>query len=395
MASEVVTAERAIPLSIPSLQGNEGKYLQECLETSWVSSVGPFVDRFERDIAAYVGVAHAVAVVSGTAALHTALQVIGVQPDDEVLVSTLTFIAPVNAIHYCQAHPVFIDADPLTWQFDVEKAARFLAQVCEVRQGVCYNKRTGRRVRAMLPVHILGLACDMDRILALSHRYHLQVVEDAAEGMGVRYQGRHIGSFGDVGVLSFNGNKIITSGGGGMVVTNSPTYAAAARYLTTQAKDEGIEYIHRAVGYNYRLTNLQAAVGVAQLEQLDAFVEKKRAIARVYDDALSECAGLTRMPTTPRTEATYWLYTILLKKGTTVPERQAWIEQLATRGISARPLWKPIHSLSPYRECQSTDITAAVELYERAVSLPSSVSLSDAELQRCITVVQQLLSVDG
>lgn len=386
---DTLAVERTIPLSVPVLRGNEWKYLKECLDTGWVSSVGPFVDRFERDLATYVGAAHAVAVVNGTAGLHMALRVVGIEPEDEVMVSTLTFIAPVNAIRYCQAHPVFVDAHPATWQMDVEKAARFLAQECEVRHGACYNRRSGRRVSAILPVHILGLACEMDRILELARTYHLKVVEDAAEGMGVRFRGRHVGTFGDVGVLSFNGNKIITSGGGGMVVTHSPDSAASVRYLTTQAKDDEREYIHNEVGYNYRLTNLQAAVGVAQLEQLEGFIAKKRAIARAYEQAFSGLDGVVLMPTPAHTEPTYWLYTILVRDRR---QRDALLARLAEEGIEARPLWQPIHTQRPYHGCQAAGpITVATELYERAVSLPSSVGLSETDVQHCAGRVRRLL----
>ena len=227
-----------VPLSIPEIRGNEWKYLKECLDTGWVSSVGSFVDRFEREIAAYVGAKYAVATINGTAALHTALQVIGLRPDDEVLVSDLTFVSPVNAVRYLQANPVFIDSHPVTWQIDPDKVARFLAEESEARDNGCYNRRTGRRIRAILPVHILGLSCEIDRIVDLARQYGLLIVEDAAEAMGVRFQGHHVGTFGDVGVLSFNGNKIITAGGGGMLVTDNPNYAKYARYLTTQAKDD-------------------------------------------------------------------------------------------------------------------------------------------------------------
>ncbi len=391
---------RTLPLSVPSLQGNEWAYLKECLDTGWVSSVGPFVDRFEREIATYVGTSHAVAVVNGTAALHTALRVIGVEPGDEVLVSALTFIAPVNAIRYCGAHPIFVDAGPSTWQMDVDKLEQFLRKACELRRPPhgeseleCRNRRTGRRVRAILPVHILGLACDMKRIMELAQQHHLQVVEDAAEGMGVRDHGQHVGGWGDVGTLSFNGNKIMTAGGGGMVVTNHAGYAQYARYLSTQAKDEGPEYVHREIGYNYRLTNLQTAVGLAQLEQLDGFIKRKREIAAFYDVALGDLEELTLMRAPSHTtQPTYWLYTILLKAGTAVEERQAFITRLQSVGIEARPLWRPIHSLPPYQGCDHAgEIRVADDLYARAVSLPSSVNLSDEDLQRCAMAVRTFL----
>lgn len=379
----------SVPLSAPEFRGNEWAYLKQCLETGWVSSAGPFVDQFERKVAAYTGTSYAVAVMNGTAALHTALQVAGVKPGDEVLVSNLTFVAPANAIRYCQAHPILVDAHPWSWQIDVDKVAGFLEQECEVRGSACYNTRTGRCVRAILPVHVLGLACEIDRIVDVARRYHLKVVEDAAEAMGVRYRGRHVGTFGDVGCLSFNGNKIMTAGGGGMLLTASREYATSARYLTTQAKDDALESIHNAVGYNYRMTSVQAALGLAQLEQLDGFIARKRAIARAYDTALRGLDGLTVMPTPPHTEATYWLYTILLDPSTTLMERQTMISALRTAGIEARPFWHPIHGLPPYRDCQTVAIEHSMRLYERGVSLPSSVGLAESELEWCVAMVKE------
>lgn len=383
----------AIPLSVPELRGNEWQYLKACLDSGWVSSVGPFVERFECEMARYTGASHAVAVINGTAALHMALLIIGVKPDDEVLVSDLTFIAPVNAIRYCQAHPILVDAHPQTWQMDVEKVQRFLEEVCEVRGDHCYNTRTDRRVHAILPVHVLGLACDMDRLLELARRYHLRIVEDAAEGIGVRYRGRHVGTFGDVGCLSFNGNKLMTTGGGGMLLMNDQGSAERARYLTTQAKDDALEYIHHEVGYNYRLTNVQAALGVAQLEQLEEFIARKCAIAKVYEEAFQDVDGITPMPTPPHTEPTYWLYTILLDSHMTLAERQARMKQLHADGIGVRPLWHPIHGLAPYRQCQTVAIEHSIRLYERAISLPSSVGLTDEELRRCVRAVRKTVGI--
>jgi perosamine synthetase len=334
-------------------------------------------------VAEYVGAAHAVATVNGTAALHIALLVAGVQPGDEVLVPTLTFIAPVNAIRYCQAHPVFVDADPATWQLDVEKAARFLSQRCKRRAGGCYNRRSGRRIRAILPVHLLGLACPMERLMGLAQEHGLRIIEDAAEAMGVRVHGRHAGTFGDIGVLSFNGNKIITAGGGGMLVTKQRDLAERARHLTTQAQDDPAEYVHQEIGYNYRLTNIQAALGAAQLEQLDGFIERKRAIAAAYAEVLRGVAGVTLMPAMDEAQPTYWLYTILLRAGTTREARQAVIRRLAQQGISARALWHPIHQLPPYEGCETVEIEHAARLHERGVSLPSSVGLTIEEVRRC------------
>jgi len=305
-------------LAVPEIRGNEWKYVKECLDTAWVSSVGPFVKRFEKEIAEYAGIRYAVATVSGTAGLHIALKVVGVQPEDEVLVSNLTFIAPVNAITYCNAHPVLMDADPGTWQIDVRKVANFLERECRLEGDACVNKRTGRRVRAILAVHLLGLACEIDAINELANRYGLKVVEDAAEGMGTRYRLRHLGAWGTAGVFSFNGNKVMTTGSGGMIVTNDEALARYARYLTTQAKDDDLEYIHNEIGYNYRLSNVCAAIGVAQLERLPEFLSAKRRIARIYESKLRDIPGITLMPVTPHTEPTYWLYTVLLKPETTL-----------------------------------------------------------------------------
>ncbi|MBI3320081.1 MAG: LegC family aminotransferase [Candidatus Omnitrophica bacterium] len=391
-----------IPLSEPWLCGNEWTYLKECVDSGWLSSVGPFVTRFERAFAEYVrdghgAGMHAVGVVNGTAGLHVALRAALVQPDEEVLVPTLTFIAPVNAIRYCQAHPVFIDADPTTWQMDVEKLRRFFEHTCELRPIIagaageeCWNKRTGRRVRAILPVHLLGLACAMDEIMELARQYRVVVIEDAAEAIGVRYRGLHVGRWGHLGVFSFNGNKTVTCGGGGMVVSEKP-YADYVRYLTTQARDDQREYHHKEVGYNYRLTNLHAAIGLAQLEHATRLLGRKRGIAAAYGEALRGIDGITLMPIPPHTEPGYWLYTILLAPGTTVAQRNAVLDRLAAEGLEARPLWQPIHTLPPYRDCQTVDVTVAPDLYARAVSLPSSVGMTDEEQQRVIAAVTRLL----
>lgn len=380
--------ERAVPLSEPVIDGNEWVYVKECLDTGWLSTAGPFVDRFEAAIASYVDVPHAVATSSGTAAIHAALLSVGVESGDEVLVSDLTFIAPVNAIHYCGARPVLMDVAPDTWQMDASKVEAFLTTECERRDGECFNRRTGRRVRAVLPVHILGLACEIDRIVSVARDRGVRVVEDATEAMGVRYRGRHVGTFGDAGAFSFNGNKIITTGGGGMLVTEDPTLAKRAKYLTTQAKDDPVEYVHREVGFNYRLTNLQAAVGLAQLEQLGRFISRKREIARAYDAGIAAMAGLTPMPAPLAVTSNYWLYTALLPATTDVTGRKTVVRRLNEQGIGARPLWHTIHDLPPYRSCQAYRIEHSVSLYARAVTLPSGAGLTDAEVERCIDALR-------
>ena len=384
--------ELQIPISEPEISGNEWTYIKECLDTGWVSSAGPFVNRLEREVSAYVGIRNAIAVANGTVGLHAALRVVGVEPGDEVIVSNLTFVAPVNAIIYCQAHPVLMDADPNSWQIDTEKVAHFLSTECEVREKQCFNKKTGRRIHAILPVHILGLACEIDKIVDLSRQYYLKVVEDAAEGMGTRYRGQHVGTFGHIGVFSFNGNKIITAGGGGMIVTNDDGYSDYTRYLTTQAKDDPLEYVHGEVGFNYRLSNIQAALGVAQLERLDEFIRRKREIAEAYRGGLQDLDGITLMPSPPHVEPTYWLYTVLLSDASTLSQRRDVIRRLDARGVSARPLWHTVHDLPPYRSCQAYCIEHSPDLYRRGVSLPSSVGLDRGTLMTCISHLKKVIN---
>ena len=381
-----------IPLSIPEIRGNEWKYVKECLDTNWVSSVGAYVDRFEQALADFVGAKYAVATINGTAAIHIALLVAGVRPDDEVLVPALTFIAPVNAVRYVGAWPVFIDAEPNYWQMDPEKMAGFLETECRLEDGSLINKTSGRRVKAVLPVHLLGHPCDMDPIVETARRYGLEIIEDATESLGSLYRDTMVGTIGGVSCFSFNGNKLITTGGGGMIVTNNQEWAERATYLTTQAKDDPIEYVHNEIGYNYRLSNIQAAMGVAQMEQIDEFIAKKRAIAQGYEKGLGNLELVTLMPTQPGTDPTYWLYTILLRPGTTVPERQEVIRDLGERGVNVRPLWHPINRLPPYRECQSFQIEHAPRLYERALSLPSSAGLTEEDLASTVSAVQESVS---
>jgi perosamine synthetase len=380
----------SIPLCVPHISGNEWQYVKECLDTNWVSSVGSFVDRFEGELAAYVNSKFGVAVNSGTAALHIALMVAGAEADDEVLVSTLSFVAPANAIRYIGAWPVFMDADPRYWQMDAEKTQLFLENECIWRNGQLENKSTGRRVKAILPVHILGHPCDMEPIVKIAHDFNLTVIEDATESLGAGYKGNMVGHLGDIACFSFNGNKIITTGGGGMIVTDNQEWSDRARYLTTQAKDDPIEYVHNEIGYNYRLTNIQAAMGVAQLERLDEFVEKKRTIAAQYQEGLGDLDGIGLMAAQPDTNPVYWLYTALLGPSTSLEDRKLFVKELNEAGFGARPLWRPLHLLPPYEDCQSFMIDQAVSLYNRAVSLPSSVGLESDDQQRCISTFRAL-----
>jgi perosamine synthetase len=382
------TTETFIPLSVPEIRGNEWAYVKECLDTGWVSSVGAFVNRFEQAIAERIGVDYAIATVNGTAALHIALLVAGVQPDDEVLVSSMTFIASVNAIRYVGAWPVCIDADPDYWQMSPLQVAQFLQQHCVWRDGALYNQNTGRRVRALMPVHILGHPVDGAPLVALAQQYDLLVIEDAAEALGTRYREQPVGSLGDIACLSFNGNKLITTGGGGMLLTNNQAWAERARHLTTQAKGDPIEYIHDEIGYNYRLTNIQAAMGIAQLELLDEYITIKRRITGHYRQAFADLPGITVMPEAPWALSTCWLATVLIDLDLFGMDARGLLRSLANRKIETRPLWQPIHLSAAHRGGSYTmGCPVAEQLWHSALSLPCSVGLHSVEQERVIEAV--------
>ena len=375
------------PLHVPEIRGNEWKYLKECLDTGWVSSVGPFVDKFERQIAEYVNSEFAISTVNGTAALHIALLVAGVAADDEVLVSTLTFIAPANAIRYVGAWPVFIDAEPKYWQMDVAKVIEFLEQKCEWRNNALHNKATGRRIKAILPVHILGHPVDLDPLVEVAKKYNLVIIEDATESLGSRYKGRMVGNLADIACFSFNGNKIITTGGGGMIVTNNEEWGRKAKYLTTQAKDDPIEYVHTRVGYNYRLTNLLAAVGCAQMEQLPAYIAAKRRIAAAYSEALSNFPGISIMQEAEWAYSTFWLSTILIDSDEYGMDSRSLLRRLEQARIQSRPLWQPMHRSKVFANCGEFDCPVADRLNRQALSLPCSVGILDEEIQAVLQVL--------
>ncbi|HEX6809705.1 MAG TPA: LegC family aminotransferase [Gemmatimonadaceae bacterium] len=388
------TSERApavvspIPLCVPEIRGNEWAYIKECLDTNWVSSVGEYVDRFERSLADASGARYGVATSSGTSALHTALIVAGVEADDEVLVSTLTFIAPVNAIRYVGAWPVFIDAEPDYWQMDAARVAQFLEQSCERRGSALYDRATNRRVRALLPVHVMGHPVDMAPLLELARRYDLIVIEDATESLGARYRGTPVGHMGDVACFSFNGNKLITTGGGGMLVTDREDWARRAKYLTTQAKDDPVEFEHGAVGYNYRLTNIQAAMGVAQMEQLDDYLAAKRRIAERYAAALADVPGLTVMRQAPWAQSAWWLYTVLVDAVPFGMDARALMRHLGAHKIQTRPLWQPIHQSKPYQGMTpALGCPVSERLHSQALSLPCSVGLQAEQQTRVIDAI--------
>lgn len=383
--------QQFIPLCVPAMAGNEWEYIRECLDTNWVSSVGSYVDRFEREVAAAAGTRFAVATVNGTAALHVALLLAGVGPGDEVVVSDLTFIAPANATRYLGAHPVFVDAEPDFWQLDVAKLLDFLEKGCEATGGGLRNRVTGRRVAALLPVHILGGVCDMDPIIEVARRFGLPVVEDATECLGALYHARPAGSLGRMGCFSFNGNKILTTGGGGMLVTDDEGLARKARYLTTQAKDNPVEFVHGSVGYNYRLPNILAAMGCAQLERLEAYVSRKREIAAAYDADLAGVPGLHPLRQQAGSFSTFWLYTVRVEAAPGKPGSRELLTALESRGIQTRPLWQPLHLSPAHRGAFSTDCSVAERLNRECLSLPCSVGLAENDRKRVSTAVLQVL----
>jgi perosamine synthetase len=377
-----------IPLAVPSIGESERAAVDESLRSGWVA-YGPYVDRFEAEIAGLVGAEHAVAVASGTAALHIALLLAGVQPDDEVLVSTLSFISPAFAIRYVGAHPVFIDAEPEYRQLDVEKLRAFLQEECMRRDGAVVNRATGRRVAAILPVGILGHPADMDSVSEIAREYGLPVVEDGAETLGATYRGRPAGNLGTLGCLSFNGNKIVTCGGGGMIVTDDADWAERTRYLIAQAKDDPLEYVHGEVGFNYRLSNPHAALGVAQLGRLPAFVEAKRRIAATYAAGLAEIAGVEVPLEAPWAFSTFWLYTIEIDEDAYGIDSRELMRRLLGADIQVRPLWQPLHESPSMSGAQAYRCETAERLHRRCLSVPCSVSLSADDQARVIAELRR------
>ncbi len=365
-----------IPLSEPHINGNEWKYVKECLDTGWVSSVGKFVDAFESKIADYTGAKHAVACVNGTAALHTALMVSGVCSGDEVLVPTLTFIAPINAVKYIGADPVFFDCDDY-YCLDSAKVIEFIQNKTEFRNGYTYNSLTGKRISALIVVHVFGNAANLKEWVGICRERNIRVIEDSTESLGTRYlDGTHTGTVGDLGCFSFNGNKIITTGGGGMLITNNSGYAERAKYLTTQAKDDGLYYVHHEVGYNYRLTNIQAAIGLAQMEQLDDFVSKKRS----FYDRYKETLEIAAVPDYAFNNC--WMVALR------VVERDALMKRLSEANIQARPIWALNHLQKPYLSCETYHIEKALDLMDHTLNLPCSVGMKIEDVESVMRAVR-------
>jgi aminotransferase in exopolysaccharide biosynthesis len=370
-----VVGAGSVGLHEPTFEGNEWLYLKECLDSTFVSSVGKFVDRFEVDLANFTGAKHVVAVVNGTAALHIALQMAGVKAGDEVLVSALTFIATANAISYCGATPHFVDSEDTTLGMATAKLRDYLQAYTQQYSGQCVNIATGQVIRAMVPMHTFGHPVDIDGLLSVAHDFNIALVEDAAESLGSTYHGQHTGTFGLLGTLSFNGNKTITTGGGGAILTNDAHIARRAKHITTTAKlPHAWEFIHDEIGYNYRLPNLNAALGCAQLEQLPAKLIAKRTLFKRYQTALAHLEGVKLVAEPAQCLSNYWLQTIMLNADQ-AHQRDAIMQATNQAGLMTRPAWRLMHLLTPFANCPRMDLATAEQLAKRLINIPSSPSL--------------------
>lgn len=388
-------SEELICLSVPNFCGNEKKYVDEAIDTEWVSTGGPLIGQFEEKMAREVKVGHACACQSGTAGLHLCLRHFGITRGDLVLVPTLTFIAPINAVIYQSAEPVFFDCDDHMC-IDVDQVEAYLKEQCRVEDGRTVEIASGKTVKAMIPVHVFGDHCDMDRLMQLSEVYHIYVIEDATESLGGvfatgKYAGRHAGTVGHAGVISFNGNKIITTGGGGMVVSNDAEAINHIRYLSQQAKNDTLYFVHDEYGYNYRMTNLQAALGLAQLEQLQDFVQKKRQNYARYCEMLSGCGYARILPFGSGDASNFWFYSFALNEPD-AEKRDRLIRYMNDQRIQVRPIWKLNHTQKPFRSYQAMDCSNAARFYNSVVNIPCSTNLTCEQQER---VCKALLSFES
>ena len=362
-----------IPLSVPVFAGNEKKYLNECIDTTFVSSVGKFVDRFEDDIAKYTGCKRAVVCVSGTNALHMSLMLAGVERGDEVLTQALTFIATCNALSYIGAEPVFIDVDRDTMGLSPAAVRKWLATNAEIKDNQCFNKNTNRRIKACVPMHTFGHPVHLDELVEVCKEYHIELVEDAAESIGSLYKGKHTGTFGKIGALSFNGNKTITTGGGGMMLFNDEELGAYAKHITTQAKiPHRWEFRHDHIGYNYRMPNINAALGCAQLENIDKYVESKRQTAAAYKEFFKNIPDVEFFSEPADCRSNYWLNAIILKDR---DMQQEFLQFSNDNGVMTRPIWELMNRLPMFEKCENDGLENTIYFADRVVNIPSSVKL--------------------
>jgi aminotransferase in exopolysaccharide biosynthesis len=381
-----------IQLSIPCIEGNEWKYIKECLDTGWVSSSGKYVDIFEDMICKYTGANYAVACSNGTSALHLALLLADVKPDNEVIVPTLTFIAPVNAIKYVSASPLFMDCDEY-YNIDIEKTIEFITSETYFKDGYTYNKKTEKKIAAIIPVHVFGNAVRLKELNSICIEKNIIIIEDATESLGTyynkgSYKGKHTGTIGEFGCLSFNGNKIITTGGGGMLLIKDVRLAKRAKYLTTQAKDDDERYVHNDIGYNYRLSNIQAAMGVAQLEKLPKFLKIKKKNFNIYKEYIDKIVGLHVVNVPDYAENNHWMYALQLEKSQYGKSRDDVVQFLSNHNIQTRPVWHLNHLQKPYKNFQFFKIERALELAEKTLNLPCSTNLQKHEIEVIVELLK-------
>jgi len=382
-----------INLSVPNLSMDILDNLKECLESGWVSTGGRFIPEFETKVKNYMKTKCAAGVQSGTAGLHMSLQVLGVQRDEEVFVPTLTFIAAVNPTTYLGASPIFIDCDD-SLCMDPLKLEKFCSEECDFIEGVLVNKKTNKKIRALVVVHVFGNMADMEKIMNIAKKYNLKVLEDATEALGTyytegRYKGKYAGTIGDIGVLSFNANKIITTGGGGMVVGDNEGLVEKVRFLSSQAKKDTLYFIHDEIGYNYRMLNLQAALGTSQIDQLESFIETKIKNYEIYKEELEKIEGLEILPFVEGIRANHWFYSLKIDKEKYGIGRDELLQKLVDAGIQTRPIWGLIHQQKPYSTCQSYEIEKALYYYDRILNLPCSSNLTEKEVYQVIEKIKE------
>ena len=379
--------DKFIPLSVPNIAGNEWKYVKDCLDTGWISSVGSYVTQFEQMVANFAGAKYGVAAVNGTAALHISLLLSGVKQGDYVILPNLTFVASANSIKYLGADPLLIDADPDLWQMDLDLLEEFLENETDEKDGRLIYIKDGRFIGAIMPVHILGNMCDMDRFMSIVKKYPLPIVEDSTEALGTNYKGKSAGTFSPLACFSFNGNKIISTGGGGVIVTDDEGLATHAKHLTTTAKASADEYYHDEVGYNYRLVNVLAAIGVGQMELLPSFIKRKRECVAFYKKELTGVADIRFQQELPGVETNGWLFTIQTDK------QKQLLDHLNANKILSRRFWMPMNKLPMYNDCvYITRKDNSDYIYYTCLSIPSSTSITDEEL---VIVVKEIKEAIG
>ncbi len=369
---ELYGTEGMVPLHVPTFRGNEKKYLNECIDTTFVSSVGKFVDRFEEMMVEYTGTQKAVVCVNGTNALHMAMLLVGVEREDEVITQALTFIATCNAISYIGAHPLFIDVDKDTMGLSPDAMEAWLKENAEIKGESCYNKRTGRRIKACVPMHTFGHPVHLDKLVEVCNRYHIELIEDAAESLGSFYKGKHTGTFGKIGAISFNGNKTITTGGGGMLLFQDETLGKFAKHLTTQAKvPHRWEFVHDHIGYNYRMPNINAALGCAQLEEIDHILANKRETAEKYKQFFLDKENIQFFTEPEGSKSNYWLNAVLLNDK---EEQHKFLEYTNDHAVMTRPIWELMNRLPMFKDCETDGLQNTVWFADRVVNIPSSVN---------------------